>query len=148
MSATTIVEFGAGVDDAARKLGIKYETLFVKVAVDLFADIVRRTPVDTGRARVNWQMTEGSPGTGSIGEFSKDHVQKSRTKDSKATLYGYPVTPPSGAFSGTRDIYIVNNLPYIGALEEGHSQQAPFGMVELAIENQKAQLESAVDKTL
>jgi hypothetical protein len=31
-------------------------------------------------------------------------------------------------------IYIVNNLPYANALENGHSKQAPSGMVKVTLQ--------------
>ena len=30
--------------------------------------------------------------------------------------------------------YLVNNVPYIGVLDQGHSQQAPAGFVQAAID--------------
>lgn len=143
MGATNITEFLFGWEEKAKKMGVDADELFLKVSFDLFRDIVKRTPVDTGRARANWMMTEGAPATGTIGEFRKEHVAKSRKKDKKAVLYSAPVPPPRSGFSGRQPIFIVNNLPYIEALENGHSKQAPFGMVELAIENQMAHLENA-----
>ena len=60
-------------------------------------------------------------------------------------------TPPSAILkeaeqtaSGSQlgdDIWISNNLPYIEALEEGHSQQAPHGMVALSLAEAEQGLE-------
>lgn len=45
---------------------------------------------------------------------------------------------------GDKTIYISNNLPYIVALEFGHSKQAPNGMVGVATANLKKKIDEAV----
>jgi hypothetical protein len=81
-----------------------------KVALELFRRVIYKTPVDTGRARANWQVTIGSQAT-----------------MSKATA-------ASAGFKAGDTIYLTNNLPYIRKLEEGSSQQAPAGMVALTVQ--------------
>ncbi|MCP5041081.1 MAG: HK97 gp10 family phage protein [bacterium] len=81
------------------------------------------TPVDTGRARGNWQLSVNAPLTGTL-----DVLDKSGS--SPIALAATAVN----AVQGFEDIWLTNNLPYILALEEGHSKQAPSGFVVQAID--------------
>jgi hypothetical protein len=94
-----------------------------KVALELFRRVIYKTPVDTGRARANWQVTIGTPAAGTI---EIDDTNGGATM-SKATA-------ASAGFKAGDTIYLTNNLPYIRRLEEGSSQQAPAGMVALTVQ--------------
>jgi hypothetical protein len=105
-----------------------------KVALELFRRVIYKTPVDTGRARANWQVTIGTPAAGTI---EIDDTNGGATM-SKATA-------ASAGFRAGDTIYLTNNLPYIRKLEEGgypdgpktvggFSRQAPAGMVALTVQ--------------
>lgn len=88
--------------------------------------LVQATPVDTGRARANWQASLGSPAVGVVGSPAPRGTR------------AFP--DPSGAnaaviagYKGGDSIFLTNNLPYIEALNNGHSKQAPENFVETAI---------------
>lgn len=68
----------------------------------LYSAIVKRTPVDTGRARSNWFISKGK-------------VNASVT-DKKSNRYNLGNVPDA---DGDEDYFISNNLPYIGTLEYG-----------------------------
>lgn len=94
-----------------------------KIATDVLTSVVLRTPVDTGRARANWQV--------GVGKYDRNIIE---TEDKQGSL---AISKGKSAMSGTEagdKIYVVNNLPYIQRLEEGHSQQAPQGMVALTLQ--------------
>jgi hypothetical protein len=133
VSATNQTQFSSTIADFAAKLKIKAATLQKKITFDMHGDIMRRTPVDTGRARANWFATVGQP--------------SSELKDYKGVKSGDEVIPqpaqPELDVDGTTDTYIINNLPYIKALDEGHSKRAPNGMVKLAMKAQDERLEDA-----
>lgn len=81
--------------------------------------LVMRTPVDTGRARGNWQVSIASPRDGETGVLDKGGAQA--------------VAQGAGVIAGQRgfqQVVIQNNVPYIERLNDGHSQQAPAGYVE------------------
>ena len=83
---------------------------------EVFSNIIQMTPVDTGRARGNWQCTIGSP---FMGEDDSGSVMKANS------------VIPRRAGSV---VYLTNNVPYIGKLEyDGHSRQAPAGMVRVSV---------------
>lgn len=96
------------------------------LCLDLFKNVVQGTPVDTGRARGNWQATINTPATGSTEDTDKQG--------------GATISAASNAVSQAvgNVFYITNNLPYIYRLEfEGWSKQAPSGWVRTAIERTK-----------
>lgn len=83
---------------------------------EVFSNIIQMTPVDTGRARGNWQCTIGAP---FIGEDDTGSVMKAQNA----------IPRRSGSV-----VYLTNNVPYIGRLEyDGHSRQAPAGMVRVSV---------------
>lgn len=108
----------------------KKELLMRKIALDLWGDITLRTPVDTGRARANWFLTVGAPSN------ERDLHEGAKTGEVAA-----PPTPSLNEITGNESIFIINNLVYIEALEEGHSKQAPIGMVRLALQAEAALLQ-------
>lgn len=100
-----------------------------KIALDLLRRIVFRTPVDTGRARGNWQVNLGRALEQSLAQVDKNGVvslAQGASVISSATL-------PYGL------ITIFNNVNYITFLEGGSSRQAPSGMVSLSIAEVESQ---------
>lgn len=87
------------------------------VAFELLRRIIIKTPVDTGRARNNWQVTINEPATG-------------EKNDTQASASG--VSTINNVLIG-QTIFITNNVPYIIFLEEGSSGQAPAGMVDISL---------------
>jgi hypothetical protein len=83
--------------------------------------IIKRTPVDTGRARGNWNVSVGEA-DGSTNDAAKDKTGVKTIMSARGAL--------RGAVYGD-DVWIANGLPYIGRLEKGWSKQAPGGMVRL-----------------
>ncbi len=94
--------------------GVELEQVVRKVALDVHNRVSEKTPVDTGRARGNWNVKAGSP------DLSTDNTGLSSV-----------LTLKKG--DGNKPIYITNNLPYAQKLEDGHSKQAPAGMVALTM---------------
>ena len=105
--------------------------LLKKVATRVDQVVVTETPVDTGRARSNWQVEVGStPGAtrepynpGEGGSTGAANAQAA-IDQGKAAIATYKTGD---------EIHITNNLSYIGRLNEGHSAQAPAGYVEEAV---------------
>lgn len=97
-----------------------------KVALAVDQAIVMETPVDTGRARMNWIVTVTSP-TGDVRPTPSSPSEGAQDALSKGagTVGGYTLS------QGT--IFIQNNLPYIKRLDEGWSKQKPNGFVRKAV---------------
>lgn len=89
------------------------------VSLSLFNSIIQDTPVDTGRARGNWQTSVREP-AGSVLERD-DKAGSEARKDAERVVGNSGLEDP---------IYMTNNLPYIEPLENGSSKQAPEGMVK------------------
>jgi len=98
-----------------------------KIAVEGLRRVVQKTPVDTGRARGNWQV--------GIGSAPEDPIERADRGGQQAIASGTAEIAGARPFA---PIIIASNLPYIHKLEDGSSQQAPAGMVGLTV----AELES------
>lgn len=102
--------------------------------LELFSGVVKATPVDTGRARGNWQTGVSQPPSGVVERLDET--------GSKAIAEISEKTPP-GAGQVT---YLANNLPYIEELEEGSSRQAPEGMVRRNMDRVQKMVDAAIRK--
>lgn len=104
-----------------------------KLGFDLYSMIVYKSPVDTGRFRMNWGIGFTSDAAGT------NNVQ---------ILNTYPSSLP--------DIFITNNLPYSEVIENGmftrkpetpktiggYSKQAPHGVIKPSLSEITAWLQS------
>lgn len=97
-----------------------------QIASKVLYDIVTGTPVETGLAKGNWHVNKNSP--------SFDVLDRTDPDGSSTIADGISVIN-SFSLDVDRIIYIENSLKYISALEDGHSSQAPGGMVSIAISN-------------
>lgn len=99
----------------------------IYLGIEALDRVKRKTPVDTGHAQNNWIVRIGTPDTADT--MSTPPADGAKEADSFATsnaevLINYPT-------DGFPVINVQNNLPYILALEYGHSKQAPAGMVAI-----------------
>lgn len=103
-----------------------------KVALIADRELVLETPVDTGRARSNWQVSLGSPLTSEREPYSPgEGLGRGEGQNAAGALA--QAQERIGARQSEQDIYIQNNVDYIGALNDGSSAQAPAGFVQAAI---------------
>lgn len=130
-------EFNAQLTKFARKIQVAPRKVVKKVAFQLFRRIIEKTPVDTGRARASWNIAIGSIDSSIAPEG--DNLKSPGALASKANtvLAGY------GTDGRLPVVWISNNLPYIGELENGHSQQSPAGMVALSIQEEQSAFNQA-----
>lgn len=122
------------------------QTFRKQFAFSCFKSIVMNTPVDTGRARGNWQI--------GVNEDIKEEIN--RESPNGENIMSEPIK--LNHCNGDDTIYISNNLPYITKLEyggysknsktgktvNGFSKQAPQGMVGKTL----ADRQSLMDKAL
>ena len=99
------------------------------IALELFGSVIKDTPVDTGRAKGNWQTSMDSPATG----------ETDRKGEGPALA---EVSQQAASFGAGKVIYLSNGLPYILRLEYGWSKQQPGGMVRRNV----ARIQSIVKK--
>ncbi len=119
-----------------QKADLDMKTVIRKITLEAFKRIILRTPVDTGMARGNWQVSAGAPVTVQISDGDKSGT---------ATLSKSEAGVLSWQCQGS--LFMVNNLPYIGKLEYGISKQAPQGMVRLTMTEMQAWAQSAGSTT-
>lgn len=93
------------------------------LVVEISSDIIQSTPVDTGRARGNWQASNGTPILNSVDTLDKTGVL------SIGKVAGVAVNSAGNIY------HLTNNLPYITKLEYGSSNQNPEGMVRINLKN-------------
>jgi len=121
-------QFEIDLDAFCKKVELSAATVTKRVGFDLLGRLVGKTPVDTGRARGSWTIA--------VNEADRTVLPPAPP----GTVY----PPPAIGALDVRlneSLVISNNLPYITALNEGHSQKAPKAFVELAIEEVNLNME-------
>jgi len=91
------------------------------VALQLTSSVITRTPVDTGRARGNWNA-----------EINRADNSTSDTRT--ASDAERQARQASDEFTPGTVLFLTNALPYIRELEYGSSRQSPSGMVRVTAE--------------
>lgn len=130
-------QFALDVSKFIEKAKIAPALVMRRISLDLLTKVVLRTPVGNpdlwqspasagyvgGRARANWATSIGAPSFKVT--FDTDKSGKATIADGASTL---------ALADGEQPVYIMNSVPYIRALEyEGHSSQAPAGMVRVTV---------------
>lgn len=105
-----------------------------KVVFDVDARLITKTPVDTGMAQSNWMLSSGTYSTATTDEH--DLTGAIGLKRAADFIANYDFTKGDSVF-------ITNSMPYIGPLENGHSKQAPNGMVKVTVAEFKDIVENA-----
>lgn len=156
-----LTSFNATVQDFVNNIPVRVNLAQKKIVLDLLAGVVRRTPVDTGRARGNWQLSIGKPATGVL--------DRKLTKRNKTSTEEQEKVQKIPHFSV---VWLSNNLPYIEVLEfgkftpknpgpskdhrkkrkgktwvkGGYSVQAPKGMLRVTLAQVESELQARLDK--
>lgn len=111
------------------------ETVARAVSFKLFSAVIKASPVDTGRFRMNWQTAGAITPSGIL-----DTVDQSGNKAvAMAADYVFK-NSDWGEFT------LTNNLPYAERLEYGWSNQAPQGMVRVNVARFNTLLEEEAAK--
>jgi len=110
------VSFASDVEAYAKKAGASLDETSRAIVLELFGSVIKDTPVDTGRAKGNWQTTIGAPASGTV----------DRLGESEALA---DVSQQTASFGAGKVIFLTNNLVYINRLELGWSDQAPSGFL-------------------
>lgn len=101
------------------------EAVIRKTCIDLYRSIVERTPVDTGRAKVNWQISTTDSDTVRHDKDGYSFNEANKLIDDEVGDFSFDI------YDG--QVIIYNNLEYISELENGTSEQAPYGMVSVSL---------------
>jgi len=120
----SLAQFNKTVSDFATRVPAEKTMLFLKkISFEALSRLVQKTPVDTGRARGGWQVSFGKLAAGQVETTDKSGGGTIGNGSSKIMAMKMPVI-----------VYIANNVHYILELEDGHSGQAPNGMMALTIQ--------------
>ena len=112
------MSFALDVSKFVEKAKKNPETVMRQVSIKLFSAIIKASPVDTGRFRMNWMASGGTPAAGTT-----DATDKSgNIAIGNATSFVLKA-------ANWHEFTLTNNLPYAQRLEYGWSQQAPAGVV-------------------
>lgn len=115
--------FKVQLDKAIKQVeNVTLETFRLSVN-EAFVSTVNNTPVDKGQARNSWFVNLGGTNGGEGARPGKQSGQ-----DSINAIYAETEKLRLGD-----SILLYSNLPYIERLEDGYSDQAPSGMVKLAV---------------
>lgn len=99
-----------------------------RLAFRIDTRVVTETPVDTSQARSNWIVSQDKSINNPIGIIGP----------SAAIANGAAAIRAAKPFT---ELFIVNNMPYIEALNEGSSKQAPSKYIDTIIEQEVAKNE-------
>jgi len=108
-------------EELGKEIEVGVDRVVAETAKVISSSVIIATPVDTGRARANWQIGLGA---------SVKNAIEDNDKGGQNTI-----SRNNSAISGRRDdrpVYISNNLDYISALNDGSSAQAPANFVQEA----------------
>lgn len=123
--------FASDIKKATEKYKKGYNDVVNISLFKLSRSVVFMTPVDEGRAQGNWFASIDSFNSSMISD--KTSPQLSQIENITDDVAG-------------STFYLINNLPYIGRLEfDGHSTQAPNGMVRVSIENFQQMLNETIE---
>lgn len=130
--AVSLGQFGRNMQGAAKRLPSAVNTVVREMARDIHRGVVLETPVDEGDARSNWVVSLTSPQGNFIAAYAPGKfLGKGERRNANAAI------AQGLAVIGTRipgqAIFIQNNAPYIGILNDGYSRQSPALFVETAI---------------
>lgn len=127
------MSLSGGIHRFGQRVIVQNEQMRRAIITELFGSVIKDTPVDTGRARANWQTEINSPKTNEL-----------NTNDKTGAGVKAEVIAKANASRWGDALHLTNNLPYIFKLEyggypnpprlstgktvNGFSKQAPQGM--------------------
>lgn len=128
------MSFTLDLSRAVEKTKGKTELMVKKVMLELFSNVISKSPVDSGRFRANWIV-----GYGSANVTINDDLDKRQVGDKTGPTIGRMDKEIKSSSIGGQSIFLTNSLPYSLVLENGRangkpgSLQAPNGMVRISL---------------
>ncbi|WPJ54200.1 hypothetical protein RCIP0073_00010 [Klebsiella phage RCIP0073] len=121
MANYTINEFHGAIDNWIKAAGKGLEDVVRFTSEDILKDLVNGSPVDTGRFKGNWQITFNQAPLYALNRYDREGGSTIAAGNAEIARFGKGV--------GITTIWFSNMLIYANALEYGHSQQAPNGVM-------------------
>lgn len=119
-------EFSLQIDRSLDLLDDEINDVIQVIGTYCLRGIVQKSPVDTGRFRGNWIVSNNTPDMSTKTQTDKSGSRVINEGTTKISTFDYKTQST---------IYIQNNLPYANRLENGWSKQAPKGMVSITVNN-------------
>lgn len=128
------MSFALDVSKFVEKTKRNNETVMRSVAFKLFSAIIKASPVDTGRFRMNWQAAGATPRGGLVAGEDKTGAVAIASAETYITNT-----------QAWEEFTLANNLPYANVIEfggypgsgpntvGGYSKQAPQGVVRINV---------------
>ena len=104
-------------------------------AISAFNEIIKLSPVDTGRFRGNWQASINVPKQDVLYTDATSAITKTDDVVSHTQSYTLDDT-----------LYLTNNLPYAAPLENGHSKKRGSGWVAAVCLEAKIRIQNNLDQ--
>jgi hypothetical protein len=126
-------------DKFAKALADDVNAFVGSIVTSIQYEVVRRTPIDTGRARSNFVVRLNSPFRLTYKAYSP---YRSRYRGGSGGTMGeaanlqQAVAQAQGVMARRKPddtVYITNNLPYIARLNDGYSKLAPRNYVRAGV---------------
>jgi hypothetical protein len=119
----------------SRRIESNTQNLVKRVAIEVGDVLVENTRVDTGLARSNWQGTLDVPAAGTIPPYAPGRrLGLAETANANAAKSQLRATTARFDLDRNRTIFITNNVPYIGLLNDGSVAETPQNFVEKAVQ--------------
>lgn len=128
------MSFALDVSKFVEKTKRNNETVMRSVSLKLFSAIIKASPVDTGRFRMNWQTSGATPRGGLVSGEDKTGASAIASAETFITNT-----------QAWEELTLANNLPYANVIEfggypgngpntvGGFSKQAPQGVVRINV---------------
>ena len=113
------------------------DSAFRAITLGIYSDVIIGTPVDTGRARGNWQLALSRVPNGIL--TKNDKGKQGATSGQTSSAVSTADKKITTAHKAGNSVFIANNLAYIGELEEGHSKQNS-GFVQNALDRAEVRI--------
>jgi len=114
----------------AKTVGTNFEGFVRKIVLDGLRQLIRQSPVDTGRFKANWSTS-----------VSKSNFEITDSNISNITTQSKGIS----AYKLNKTLFLYNNLQYATPLEYGHSKQAPKGWVRNTANLMESQINKVKD---
>lgn len=125
-------KFAINVRKWAEVAELSLEQTVRAATLEVFGSVIRKSPVDTGRFKGNWQIDQRGFDYEKFDPSGEKTLSLITTKVSQSEVGGI--------------VSLINSLPYAERLEFGYSGQAPQGMVRLTAMEFEAAAKTAAAK--
>lgn len=124
--------FGSRINTVGNTLVVNASKIIREAAMAAAKEVILRTPVKTGAARINWKLSIGTPKANLLKGPNTPKVDTNRQIASTKALND-AANAIKGWKEGKGSIFIANPVDYISDLDDGTSDQARAGMTLFAV---------------